>query len=284
MTVRRTRGNATVEVIVALLALSPLLIGIPVLGKQLDIKHKAYEASRYSVWERTVWSNTGSTHRKADSEISLESLDRSLGDPRSGLISAQAIRQLGVGENSLWRDASNQRMILRGAGAPLDLAMAEHRAPAGVGHELASGVAHGGGILEPAAEALQLHHLDLERRGFVTADLSIALRPILPLASQRVPSLARAADKHDESEPLVQRATAAILSNTWSAETESTLRQRIDEVTTNELIGDLERPGRFLGLQAVGKGQPLYGEGQFGWDPDFRPTSNMVPASYLRRR
>lgn len=278
------RGNAMTEVIVALLALSPLLVGIPMLGKQLDIKHKAYDASRYSIWERTVWSNAGSTHRKADSDISLESLDRLFGDPRSGLISSQTIRELGVSENVLWRDGNHERLIIHRDGAfPMQLAMLSRSAPVEVGYELATGVAHGGGVLEPVAKALLLDHLDLERSGFVTSSLSVALRPMLPLAAHKARSLANTTELRDEPEPLAQRATAAILSDTWSAATESSLRRRIDEVTANELIAELERPSRLLGMQALGKGEPLYGEGQFGWDPDFRPSSSMLPASYLRR-
>ena len=105
---RRVQGNATVEVIVALLAVSPFLVGIPLLGKQLDVKHKAYDAARYSAWERTVWSNVGTTHRKTDDDIYMESRDRVLGDPRSGLIPAAALREQGTGENALWRDGEMQ--------------------------------------------------------------------------------------------------------------------------------------------------------------------------------
>lgn len=280
----RMQGNATVEVIIALLALSPLLIGIPLLGKQLDVKHKIYDASRYSVWERTVWSNAGSTHRKTESEIALESLDRTLGDPRSGLISPQAIRELGVGENWLWRDAGHERMIIRRDGAaPLQLTIQEQPPPAGVGYVLAPAIAHGGGVLQLAAEILRLRHLDLERRGFSTSSLSVSLRPVLPTASRGARSLAHA-EPHEEPDVLVQRASAAILSDTWSPASESALRQSVDQVTANELIEALEAPGRPLGLLALGKGKPLYGEGRFGWDPDFWPGSNVLPASYLRSR
>ena len=48
-------GNAMAEVLVALLGLSPLIAGIPLLGKQLDIKQKGYDCARYIAWERTVW-------------------------------------------------------------------------------------------------------------------------------------------------------------------------------------------------------------------------------------
>jgi hypothetical protein len=37
-------------------------------------------------------------------------------------------------------------------------------------------------------------------------------------------------------------------------------------------------------MQARGKGEPLYGEGQYGWDPDLRPRSTTLPAAYIDRR
>ena len=65
---------------------------------------------------------------------------------------------------------------------------------------------------------------------------------------------------------------------------ENTMQRRVDYVTTNELIEELEQPGRAIGLQALGKGQPLYGEGQYGWDPDLRARSTALPAAYITRR
>lgn len=281
---RRVQGNATVEVIVALLAVSPFLVGIPLLGKQLDVKHKAYDAARYSAWERTVWSNVGTTHRKTDDDIYMESRDRVLGDPRSGLIPAAALREQGTGENALWRDGKNRRMLSYENGAVATrLVLDDARSPIDVGYSFAPGVAYGGGPVERVAEALRVRNLGLNRHGFANASIAIGLRPLLRRVAQRRVALGERPETREEDRP-VQRATAAILSDTWSARDENTLRRRVDEVTTNELIEELERPGRLMGMQARGKGEPLYGEGQYGWDPDLRPSSTTLPAAYIRRR
>lgn len=281
----RMYGSATVELIVTLLALAPFLVGIPLLGKQLDIKHKAYDATRYSAWERTVWSNAGPRNRKSDEEISLESRDRALGDPRSGLISTLAVREQGVGENPLWRDSGNRRMVRSQDGADgIRFALEEQQSPVDVGYWFVPGIAHGQGPIERVAETLQVRNLNLNRYGFATASTSIAIRPLLSRAAQRSPSLDPAVEGESVARPLVQQAAAAILSDTWSALDENSMRRRIDDVTTNELIEELERPARAIGMQARGKGEPLYGEGQYGWGLDLRPRSTTLPAAYIRRR
>jgi hypothetical protein len=82
---------------------------------------------------------------------------------------------------------------------------------------------------------------------------------------------------------LAYAATAAVLSDSWSAADEGQLGGRVDDVTTNELIEMLELPARVIGMQAIGRGRPLYGEGQFAWDPDLRPRSTVVPSAYVRQ-
>lgn len=279
------RGNATVEAIVSLLALSPFLIGIPLLGKQLDLKHKAYDSARYSVWERTVWSNAGSANRKSDADISLESRDRTLGDPRSGVLAVENLRERGLGENPIWRDAENRRIVRHADGANTTRLDMNERPPSiNVGRWIAAGVAHGGGPVERIAETLQLRHLGLNSHGLASASTAIVLRPLLIQAAQQRVSLDILVEEEPEAEQIVQRAEGAILSDAWSARDENVLGRRVDDVTTNELIDELERPGRVMGIQARGKGQPLYGEGQYGWDPDLRPRSTVVPSSYVRRQ
>ncbi|MDZ7736787.1 MAG: hypothetical protein U5P41_12355 [Gammaproteobacteria bacterium] len=53
---RSVRGQAMVELaIIAAAILVPLLLLIPLLGKQIDLKHQTIQAARYQAWEYTVW-------------------------------------------------------------------------------------------------------------------------------------------------------------------------------------------------------------------------------------
>lgn len=265
--VNPSRGNAMAETLVALLALSPFIAGMTLLGKQLDIKHKVYEAARYAVWERTVWRSDGTSNTKPDEDISLEARDRILGDPRAPITSTADLRAVGITENPLWRNQQRQRMIeYHDTGAAFAVESSKSAAPVQTGYVFIPGIAHGDGVLGEIEDALQLSHLKLERRSFVQNAVSVGLMPLW-----------RDADK------VAQRATGALLSDTWSARDENALRGRVDALTTNELLGDLELPGRPLGMQAPDKGKGLYGEGQFGWSPDLRPSSNTLPAAYIGR-
>lgn len=250
------RGNAMVETVVALSVLTPFLGCIALLGKQLDLKHKSFDALRYSVWERTVWN--GST--KSDAEIRVEALDRAFGDPSAGVVAIDSLRSDGVSQNPLWRH--HRQSLLS---APASLHSTDDAAPVDTGYVLVPGLAHGTGSLGVAAEALRMSDLNLNRRSFASAAIAATIRPLLA---------------HGDS-PLTQRATGALLSDTWSPRDESDFGRRVDRIVANELIEDLELPGRILSMQAPIKGGPLYGEGQYGWDPQLRPRSNALPSAYV---
>lgn len=252
------RGNAMVETIVALAVLTPFLAGIALLGKQLDVKHKSFDALRYSVWERTVWSGNA----KSDGDITVEALDRTLGDPSTGVIAIDSLRSEGVSRNPLWR---HKRQALLNS---TSFRSSESAAPVDVGYVLIPGLAHGTGPVGTLADALRMGDLNLNRRSFASATVEANVRPLLA---------------HHDS-PLVQRATGALLSDSWSPRDEADFGRRVDRITANELIEDLELPGRILSMQAPGKGEPLYGEGQYGWDPELRPRSNTLPAAYIVER
>jgi len=259
----RNLGNAMVETVVALAVLSPFLGGIALLGKQLDVKHKSFDALRYSVWERTVWSATA----KSDANVTTEALDRTFGDSSIGIVAADSLRSEGVTRNPLWRH--HRQSLLT---APVDNAVSfrasDDSVPIDAGYVLVPGLAHGTGLVGAVANALRMDDLDLNRRAFASAAIEAHIQPLL----------ARSASV------LTQRATGALLSDTWSPRDEIDFGRRVDRITANELIEDLELPGRILSMQAPSKGSPLYGEGQYGWDPQLRPRSNALPTAYVVER
>jgi hypothetical protein len=279
------RGTAITEVIVALLALAPFLIGIPVLGKQLDIKHKSIDATRYAVWERTVWRSGGSGSRKEAADISLEARDRVLGDPRAAIVAAETLRHDGITENRLWRDMANERLLdYHDDTQPVDIEQRSSREPVEVGYRFVPAFTYGGGVISTAAAVLRVHELGMDARTFATADSQLALRPVLQ-ARARTPISLRREDPNAADEPaLVQRASGAILSDSWSAQDERELGRRVDELTINEFVETIELPSRILALNALAKGEPLFGEGQYAWDPDLRPSSVTLPRAYVEQR
>ncbi|MDY0067189.1 MAG: hypothetical protein RBS02_12475 [Steroidobacteraceae bacterium] len=272
------------ETVLALLALTPFIIGAPLLGKQLDIKHKSMDAARYGVWERTVWRSHGSSNRKGDLELLLELRDRTLGNPRAGITPVAHLQSHGISENPLWRDGQRRRLLdYEETGAPASVAHEDERAPVDVGTLLAPAIAHGGGPLSSAEGLLQVSALGLDRRSFASNETAVAIRPFIA----QVVGRRRLDAVHEPDEApvrLLQSASGAILSDAWSVSDEDDFRRRVDRVTVDELIDTLQRPGRAIGMQALGRGRPLYGEGQYGWDPDLRVRSEVLPAAYIERK
>lgn len=279
----RQRGTAITEVIVALLALAPFLIGIPLLGKQLDIKHKDMDAARYSVWERTVWSSGGS-NRKQVTDIALEARDRTMGDPRAAVVTVDRLRNDGVTENRLWRDFANERLLdYRGSAQPIAIDQHATREPVEIGYLFVPAFTYGGGAMSAAGAVMQVRELGMDPRSFVTSDARVALRPMLQARARTAVSLRREAPNEAGEAALVQRAGAAILSDSWSSRDEREFGRRVDELTINEFVQTAELPSRILALNALDKGEPMFGEGQYAWDADLRPSSTTLPRAYIER-
>jgi hypothetical protein len=269
---RRQHGTAIAEVIVALLAIAPFLVGIPLLGKQLDVKHKSIDAARYVVWERTVWREDSDTRKHAP-DTALEVRDRVLGDPRAAVVTTTTLRIDGVTENRFWRDAANERLLAYSTGhSPLRVDERADREPVEVGALFVPAFAYGGGVIGTAASVLQVRELEMSTRTFASASVDIAIEPLL------------ARGMPEEPTPLMQHATGAILSDTWSSRDEAEFGRRVDALTTDEFVATIEAPSRILALNARAKGEPLYGEGQYAWDPDLRPRSVTLPRAYVEQR
>jgi hypothetical protein len=273
------------ETIVAVLALSPFVVGIPLLGKQLDIKQKSYDSARYSVWERTVWRSDGASNRKTDEDITLEARDRTLGNPRAGVADVESLRSEGITENPLWRNWQRKRLLnYENTEAPIQVTYTEQSTPVAVGYWMVPGIAYGEGVLGDVQHALHLDGLNLNQRAFARSSTAIGIKPMLGELADRPVSLGERRPRETQRAEQVLTSTGAVLSDTWSSRNEDAFQRRVDDVTVNELIEQLELPGKVIGQQALGKGEQLFGEGQFGWDPDLKPRSDTLPAAYMDGR
>lgn len=95
-----SRGAALTEFAVLTLILIPLLVGIPMIGKLVDLRQVAVQASRYAAWEATV-----DPHARPPRNVG----ERFFGDPAGAIVSAPSA----AGDNPLWGEAAR-------AGGPAD--------------------------------------------------------------------------------------------------------------------------------------------------------------------
>lgn len=137
--------------------------------------------------------------------------------------------------------------------------------------------------MNAAGAVMQVRALGMDTRSFATADARVVLRPISQSRARTAVSLRRDDPFAADESPLEQRAAGAILSDSWSSRDEAEFGRRVDDLTINEFVQNVELPSRILALNALDKGEPLFGEGQYAWDANLRPTSTALPSAYVER-
>lgn len=124
----KMRGQAMVEMaIIAAAILVPLLLLIPLLGKQIDIKHSSVQAARYEAWEYTVW-YSGNGERpdgfhapseqpvKSTTNTQRESRRRFFSDNTLPITAADSGGWQQADSNPLWKDHTDELIYTGGIG------------------------------------------------------------------------------------------------------------------------------------------------------------------------
>ncbi len=264
----RYKGQATVETLVSLLALAPLLIIVPYIGKYLDVKAKAAEATRYTTWERTVWSDPGARwgadeNTKSDGEISEEARRRILSDPKQGVAN-------NVGptpQNPLWTHY-NGDSLLAGEQAPIDLNLTESAAPISRGT-----------TVETVSDSFSFAGLSnlglgLNLRSYVESRSRISVAP-LPTFDRRGAAIDISLPDSD-SGTLDFAGSAAILTDAWTPSNEQNFADRVDGLSVDEPLSFLVFPG----TEIFGAFE-FFQEGRKGRDPDLRSDTTIIPNDYI---
>lgn len=96
---RLQTGAALVELFVLSLVMIPLMFAIPMIGKLVDLRQNAVQASRYAAWEATV--------RTPGSAAPARMKSRFFGDGDAAIVSAQS----DAGSNSLWGAQSDPALL-----------------------------------------------------------------------------------------------------------------------------------------------------------------------------
>lgn len=106
---RLQRGQATVEFVVACLALVPLLIAIPLLGKYLDLFQASESASRYVAFEGMARNSSSSW--KSDAELSMEVRRRFFSNSDAPVKTGDAAGDFTANRNPMWTDHTGNPLL-----------------------------------------------------------------------------------------------------------------------------------------------------------------------------
>ena len=126
-TMHQQQGQAMTEFsVAAAFILVPLFLLIPVLGKYIDVKHKAIQSARYEAWEYIAWNADGnrSINRfkgvpggvkipaKTVAQTKLESVNRFYSEPSSTLLNTDKMRAWSSTRlNKLWYDHKGDSLV-----------------------------------------------------------------------------------------------------------------------------------------------------------------------------
>lgn len=282
----KMRGQALSETLVGMLVLVPILILIPYVGRYLDVKHKAQDASRYAIWERTVFSDPSAgwdagENSKSDAALAEEIDRRILGDPRA------LLGDTDQSANPLWRDHQDADLVQLDDRAlnvsetpePFDYGLTgEGFLGVQLDISLITSLAYEGlpllNQLEPLSDLLGGaldFNLGLNDSGFTQANVAI---PAVAL-----PDFVRAGVVNSttpSNDVLQLRGSGALLADAWVPGSEGNYRDRLDGLVIDEIVQLLVLPGTFtFGFF------PLFKEGLDGQNPQLETESTVIPPRYL---
>lgn len=108
------RGQAMTEFsIAAAFVLVPLFLMVPMMGKFLDMKASAIQASRYAAWERTAWhgNSTWAEGEKSDIEIEAEIKSRFFSDTAEAALKSTDMSAAAAENKTMWKDHAGTSML-----------------------------------------------------------------------------------------------------------------------------------------------------------------------------
>lgn len=104
-------GQSTIEFIVLALVLVPLLLIVPLLGKQLDIAHAAINASRYLAFEGMVHHGAGVQAWKTDAILAAEIGRRFFSNSDAPIKTGDLAGDFDAHRNPLWFDPRGRALL-----------------------------------------------------------------------------------------------------------------------------------------------------------------------------
>lgn len=168
------RGQSLVGFLVAtIFVLVPAFIGVSYLAKAGELRHKTYEAARYSAWEKVAWPGGGSGHAKSDQQLAWESRYRVMGKP-DHVFNSQTDKRARGSADQAKLDPMLYSAYLKKPGYNT-VAKGANTSSAGAAVTSSTVKADLGGILGSGGMRLVVQGLDLDTTGYRKAAVAIPL-------------------------------------------------------------------------------------------------------------
>lgn len=161
----RQRGQAMTEFLVAGIALVPILLMMPVLGKLSDANHTAIEASRYAAWETTV-----ATEQAKDlATITSETQRRFFEHPDVFVQTGDGATGQPSDQNRLWSVNATERLV-KSSTDSVSVGITRESDPGAISSVISDGLNKMASIGRLFDDDLKF---DVERHGLVTARVGV---------------------------------------------------------------------------------------------------------------
>ncbi len=236
---QRQRGHALTEFIVLSVALVPLFLLMPLIGKYQDISHSVLAASRYAAFDMLTRYNDPKPQAQLEQEIRRRFFSSS-GSPIKTSDLAQDVE---ADQNPLWRDPANKPLIAKFSDVQVGTSWA--------------GLSGTPDVFNDTARAT----FGLPRRELYTATITV------PLIN--VPEGLRFYEPFDKLNLQVRRHTS-VAPDSWAGSSASQVQGQIDRALLVPLSRPLKALSPFveLTMKAVEPGvrPPKLGELQFWAD------------------
>jgi hypothetical protein len=210
----RQAGQATTEFVVLCLALVPLALIVPLLGKYIDLMHTAEAASRYVAFEGTV--HHSSTGWKSDAALAEEVRSRFFGESQAPVRSGDIAADVDGQRNPMWRNHAGGPLIDR------------------FDSQVSVSTARGGFNFHGPTRPIWRNGLDLPEDNLVAG--TVTVRP------RNVPGLS----PFDAIDLQITRRTA-LLADPWAAGSVARVRGRIEDSPIVYPMGRLDELAGFIG-------------------------------------
>jgi hypothetical protein len=212
------RGQALTEFIVIALALIPLFLLLPLIAKYQDIAHATEMASRYVAFDAIV-NNDGMGSAKSADVLAAEVRRRFYSNEDAPIKTGDTAGDFKAHQNHFWRTPQ---------GDPLVRNFGDVRVTFGAGGATPAAGFKAASDGRPFSQPLPINvqeELGLQARGVYTANVSVTLADLLPLAG----SYASTYEQFKDIGLTMTRNTSIVV-DTWTARDPTQVESRIDSL------------------------------------------------------